>query len=100
MPKLHELAHCRAGDKGDTSILSLIAYRADDYPLLVERVTVDAVKKHLQGIVLGEIRRYELPDLWALQFVCERSLNGGVTTSLGLDAHGKSLSYALLEMNV
>jgi hypothetical protein len=100
MSKLHELAHCRAGDKGDTSILSLIAYRADDYPLLVERVTVDAVKKHLQGIVLGEVRRYELPGLWALQFVCERSLNGGVTTSLGLDAHGKSLSYALLEMNV
>jgi hypothetical protein len=100
MPKLHELAHCRAGDKGDTSILSLIAYRTEDYPLLVERVTVDAVKKHLQGIVLGEIRRYELPGLWALQFVCERSLNGGVTTSLGLDAHGKSLSYALLEMHV
>jgi len=100
MPKLHELAHCRAGDKGDTSILSLIAYRAEDYPLLVERVTVDAVRKHLQGIVLGEVRRYELPALWALQFVCDRSLNGGVTTSLALDAHGKSLSYALLEMSV
>jgi hypothetical protein len=100
MPKLHELAHCRAGDKGDTSILSLIAYRAEDFPLLAERVTVDAVKKHLHGIVLGEIRRYELPGLWALQFVCDRSLNGGVTTSLGQDAHGKSLSYALLEMNV
>jgi hypothetical protein len=100
MPKLHELAHCRAGDKGDTSILSLIAYRAEDFPLLVELVTVDAVKKHLRGIVLGDIKRYELPGLWALQFVCERSLSGGVTTSLGLDAHGKSLSYALLEMNV
>lgn len=100
MPKLHELAHCRAGDKGDTSILSLIAYRAEDFPLLAERVTVDAVKKHLHGIVLGEVRRYELPGLWALQFVCERSLGGGVTTSLGQDAHGKSLSYALLEMNV
>ena len=100
MPRLHELAHCRAGDKGDTSILSLIAYRADDYPLLAERVTVDAVRKHLKGIVLGEIRRYELPNLWALQFVCDRSLNGGVTTSLALDAHGKSLSYALLEMSV
>jgi hypothetical protein len=100
MSKLHELAHCRAGDKGDTSILSLIAYRAEDYPLLVEHVTVDAVKKHLQGIVLGEVRRYELPGLWALQCVCDQSLNGGVTTSLGLDAHGKSLSYALLEMNV
>jgi hypothetical protein len=100
MRKLHELAHCRAGDKGDTSVLSLIAYRAEDYPLLAERVTVDAVRKHLQGIVLGEVRRYELPALWALQFVCDRSLNGGVTTSLALDAHGKSLSYALLEMNV
>ena len=100
MRKLHELAHCRAGDKGDTSILSLIAYRAEDYPMLAERVTVDAVRKHLQGIVLGEVRRYELPGLWALQFVCDRSLNGGVTTSLALDAHGKSLSYALLEMTV
>jgi hypothetical protein len=100
MRKLHELAHCRAGDKGDTSILSLIAYRAEDYPLLAERVTVDAVTKHLQGIVLGEVRRYELPGLWALQFVCDRSLNGGVTTSLALDAHGKSLSYALLEMSI
>jgi hypothetical protein len=100
MPKLHELAHCRAGDKGDTSILSLIAYRAEDYPLLADRVTVDAVRRHLQGIVLGEVRRYELPALWALQFVCDRSLNGGVTTSLALDAHGKSLSYALLEMSV
>jgi hypothetical protein len=100
MPKLHELAHCRAGDKGDTSILSLIAYRAEDYPLLAERVTVAAVRKHLQGIVLGEVRRYELPALWALQFVCDSSLNGGVTTSLALDAHGKSLSYALLEMSV
>ncbi len=100
MRKLHELAHCRAGDKGDTSILSLIAYRAEDYPLLAARVTVDAVRQHLQGIVLGEVRRYELPGLWALQFVCDRSLNGGVTTSLALDAHGKSLSYALLEMSV
>ncbi len=98
--RLHELAHCRAGDKGNTSILSLIAYRADDYPLLVERVTVDAVTEHLRGIVMGEIRRFELPHLWALQFVCEQSLGGGVTTSLALDAHGKTLSYALLEMVV
>jgi hypothetical protein len=100
MPKLHELAHCRAGDKGDTSILSLIAYREEDYPLLATHVTVDAVAAHLGGIVLGKIRRYELPALWALQFVCERALGGGVTTSLALDAHGKSLSYALLEMEI
>jgi hypothetical protein len=100
MRKLHELAHCRAGDKGNTSILSLIAYRAEDYPLLAERVTADAVKTHFKDIVRGDIRRYELPGLWALQFVCENALDGGVTISLALDAHGKSLSYALLEMSV
>jgi len=98
MPRLHELAHCRAGDKGDTSILSLIAYRAEDYPLLRERVTAQAVKRHLGDVVQGNVQRYELPALWALQFVCEHALGGGVTTSLALDAHGKSLSYALLEM--
>ena len=100
MRKLHEIAHCRAGDKGNTSILSLIAYREEDYALLASCVTPAAVAKHLDGIVLGDIRRFELPSLWALQFVCERSLSGGVTTSLALDAHGKSLSYALLEMTI
>jgi len=100
MRKLYDLAHCRAGDKGNTSILSLIAYCDADYPSLVEQVTVEAVARHLQGIAQGEIRRYELPKLKALQFVCERSLAGGVTTSLALDAHGKSLSYALLEMQI
>jgi hypothetical protein len=100
MPKLYDIAHCRAGDKGETSILSVIAYRADDYPLLVERVTIDAVRRHLDGIVQGEIRRYELPNLGALQFVCTHSLSGGVTTSLALDAHGKSLSSALLELPI
>lgn len=100
MPKLYDLAHCRAGDKGNTSILSLIAYRAADYPLLAKRVTIAAVAQHLHGIVGGEIRRYELPQLGALQFVCEDSLSGGVTTSLALDAHGKTLSSALLEMRI
>ena len=100
MPKLYDLAHCRAGDKGNISILSLIAYRPDDFPLLAKRVTIDAVARHLHGIVRGEIRRYELPQLGALQFVCEDSLGGGVTTSLALDAHGKSLSSALLEMEI
>jgi hypothetical protein len=100
MPRLAELAHCRAGDKGNTSILSVIAYDADDYPLLVERLTAARVAAHLHGIVQGEVRRFELPRLGALQFVCEHSLQGGVTTSLALDAHGKSLSYALLEIEV
>ena len=98
--RLHDLAHCRAGDKGNTSILSVIAYRPEDYALLVERVTVEAVRRHLHGIVRGEIRRFELPGLGALQFVCERALGGGVTTSLAQDAHGKTLSYALLELPI
>jgi hypothetical protein len=100
MPRLYELAHCRAGDKGDTSILSLIAYRQESYPLLVQRVTVDAVRAHLSDIVRGDIKRYELPQLGALQFVCAHALAGGVTTSLSLDAHGKALSYALLQMEI
>ena len=100
MPKLHELAHCRAGDKGNTSTLSVIAYRAEDFPLLAREVTAAAVARHLSGIVRGEIRRYELPQLRALQFVCDDALAGGVTTSLALDAHGKSLSSALLEMQI
>ena len=100
MPKLYELAHCRAGDKGNTSTLSVIAYRADDFPLLVRHVTAAAVARHLHDIVRGEVRRYELPQLRALQFVCEDALSGGVTTSLALDAHGKTLSSALLEMEI
>ena len=98
--KLHELAHARAGDKGDTLTLALIAYRAEDYPLLRERVTPQAVKRHLAHIVQGEVRRYEVPNLHALQFVCERALDTGVTTSLAIDPHGKTLSYALLELEI
>lgn len=98
--KLHELAHARAGDKGDTLTLALIAYRDEDYELLRAQVTPAAVKQHLGKVVLGEVRRYELPRLSALQFVCERALDTGVTTSLAIDPHGKTLSYALLEMTI
>jgi hypothetical protein len=96
--KLYDLAHCRAGDKGNTSILSLIAYRDTDYAVLCEKVTAQAVKRHLAHIIKGKVVRHEVPNIGALQFVCEQSLGGGVTTSLAMDAHGKSLSYALLEM--
>ena len=98
--KLYELAHCRAGDKGNTSILSLIAYRDEDYPLLCKNVTADAVKRHLTHVIKGKVTRHEVPNVGALQFVCEQALAGGVTTSLAMDAHGKSLSYALLEMEI
>jgi hypothetical protein len=66
----------------------------------VRPARTSAGASHPRGVVLGEIRRFELPHLWALQFVCERALGGGVTTSLALDAHGKSLSCALLEMPI
>jgi len=98
--KLAEIAHCRAGDKGDTLTLSLFPLEDENYPLLAERVTADAVKKHLAHLVRGDVRRYELPNLSALQFVCEGALDTGVTTSLALDAHGKTLSYALLAMEI
>ncbi|MDO1445460.1 hypothetical protein Q0590_04315 [Rhodocytophaga aerolata] len=98
--KLYDIAHSRAGDKGNTLTLSLIPYLAEDYHLLCEQVTAEAVKKQLQGIVAGEVTRYELPNLPALNFVCKQALMGGVTISLTMDTHGKSLSYALLEMEI
>jgi hypothetical protein len=98
--KLHEIAHARAGDKGDTLTLALIAYRDEDYALLEREVTAEAVKRHLAHVVQGEVRRYLLPRLGALQFVCDRALDTGVTTSLAIDPHGKTLSYALLEMQI
>jgi hypothetical protein len=98
--KLYELAHARAGDKGDTTILSLIAYRVEDFALLQSQVTAQAVRQHFAGIIKGDVTRHELPHLGALQFVGTHALGGGVTTSLGVDAHGKSLSSALLEMEI
>lgn len=100
MPRLYDIAHCRTGDKGDTLIVSLFAYRDADYPLIRDRVTAEALRLHLRGIVAGGIRRFELPNVAGLQFVCRRALAGGVTTALTLDTHGKALSYAVLEMQV
>ncbi|WP_342042873.1 AtuA-related protein [Bacillus sp. OTU2372] len=98
--KLYELAHSRAGDKGNTLIVSIIPYNEEDYPLLCERITSEKVKDHLKDVVEGTVIRYEVPNIAALQFVCQQALLGGVTTSLSTDTHGKSLSYALLEMEI
>ena len=98
--KLYDIAHSRAGDKGNTLILSLIPYKESDYELLREVITVQKVKRHFKEIIQGEIVRYELPNISALQFVCQKALSGGVTTSLVMDTHGKTLSYALLEMEI
>ena len=80
--------------------LSLIPYNESDYALLCSKVTAEKVKEHLREIVSGEIIRYELPNIAALLFVCHNALMGGVTTSLSSDTHGKTLSYALLEMEL
>ena len=98
--KLREIAHARAGDKGNTSNISLIAYRSDDYELLAREVTSARVKAHFGAIVRGSVVRYELPTLGALNFVLDGALAGGVTRSLVLDAHGKSLSSLLLDLEI
>ena len=98
--KLYDIAHSRAGDKGNISTLSLIPFDEKDYELLLTVVTIEKVKKHLNNIVLGDIVRYEMPNVSAFLFVCQNALMGGVTTSLAMDTHGKTLSYALLDMEI
>lgn len=98
--KLRALAHSRTGDKGNTSNISVIAYDPADYTLLEEYVTPERVQEHFREIVTGEVVRYELPKIGALNFVLKGALGGGVTRSLALDAHGKGLSSALLDLEV
>ena len=98
--KLYEIAHSRAGDKGNISTLSLIPFDEKDYDFLCQKVTVERVKTHLKDTVLGDVMRYEMPNISSLLFVCYDALLGGVTTSLAMDTHGKTLSYALLEMKI
>ena len=97
---LRDIAHSRAGDKGDISNLSLIAYDSKNYGLLEKYVTAETVKAHLSDIAFGEVVRYTLPGLGAMNFVLQKALGGGVTRSLALDAHGKCLSSALLSLHI
>jgi hypothetical protein len=98
--KLAAIAHSRSGDKGDISNLSLIPFDPADYPILLAQVTAARVAQHFAPLGVTHVERYELPLVHALNFVLHGALAGGVTTSLRLDAHGKSLSYALLELEV
>ncbi|AJF00521.1 hypothetical protein [Pandoraea apista] len=98
--KLRELAHSRTGDKGNTLNVSLICHDAQHYEHLRAEVTPERVKAFLGDVVLGDVVRYELPHLAAFNFVLGKALGGGVTRSLALDAHGKSLSSALLALEV
>ena len=98
--RLRAIAHSRTGDKGDTSNIAVIAYDAKDYPLLERHVTAERVKEHFAEIVRGEVVRYALPGLGALNFVLRGALGGGVTRSLALDAHGKCLGSAILDLEL
>lgn len=98
--KLYEIAHSRTGDKGNISNVSLIAYDIKDYELLREKVTARRVKEWFRDMVKGEVVRYELPQLGAMNFVMYEALGGGVTRTLSLDMHGKGFSSYLLDMEL
>ncbi len=98
--KLHEIAHARAGDKGNTSNVSVWAYDPGDYPLLKEQLTAERIKTAFPRLIRGGVTRFELDHLHGLNFVMQEALEGGVNTSLGLDSHGKSWSYLVLGLEI
>src|ERR1700733_10571156 len=98
--KLVEIAHARSGDKGDTANVGLIARDAKHYPALVREVTAERVKQHFAELCKGDVVRFELPNLGALNFLLHESLDGGGTMSLKADAQGKTYSAALLRMEI
>lgn len=98
MASLRDLATARSGDKGDTATLGVVCRDPADYPLLAAWLTPERVAAFLAPDVRGPVRRHELPGLAALLFVLEGALAGGVTRSLALDPHGKSLAFSLLAM--
>ena len=98
--ELTKLAHARSGDKGDTANVGVIALKDEFYPLLVREVTAERVKEHFGEIVKGDVERFELPNLKALNFLLHESLGGGGTLSLMTDAQGKTFSTALLRMKI
>jgi hypothetical protein len=97
---LQHAAHCRSGDKGNTSNISVIAYAPELYPYLKEQLTADRFKAHYSGVVAGKVTRYDVEGLQALNFVAEGALGGGVSRSLCLDNYGKSLSARVLSFEL
>ena len=94
-----ELAHSRTGDKGNTSNISVIAFDLKDYDTLCRNLAPEAVSKHFNWVVQGDVVHYELPQLGALNFVVSKALGDGITRSLALDPHGKCLSSYILEFD-
>jgi hypothetical protein len=98
--QLVDIAHARSGDKGDTANVGVIALRREWYPVLERYVTRERVQRHFQGIIDGDVERFELPNLGALNFLLHGALDGGGTLSLKTDAQGKVYSTALLRMTI
>jgi hypothetical protein len=96
--KLHDIAIARSGDKGNRATLSVIARDPAHYPLLERLLTTERVHDVYRGTVLGPVQRFTLPHLGVVHFVLHDALGGGVTRSLALDAHGKTLSSAILDI--
>ena len=96
--RLLDIAHARSGDKGDTANVGVIALRPDWYPVLERELTRDRVAQHFAGLIDGGVERFELPNLYALNFLLHGALDGGGTLSLKTDAQGKVYSTALLRM--
>ncbi|OWY10416.1 hypothetical protein B6V72_17185 [Thioclava sp. F34-6] len=94
---LREIAFSRSGDKGDIVNVSLIAYRPEHWEVIREQVTVDMVQRLYDGVVAGEIERFELPGTHALNFVMRRGLGGGISVSLRVDGHGKAMQSLILD---
>jgi hypothetical protein len=97
---LSRIAHTRSGDKGDTANIGVIAWREQDYPVLVRELTAERVKAFFGDMVRGPVERFELPNLGALNFLLHESLGGGGTVTLRVDAQGKTYGAALLRMEI
>ena len=98
--RLREIAHARAGDKGNTSNVSVFVYDEGNYAAVAAQLTVDYLKHELGALLSGEVTRYDLPQLKGFNFVMRDALEGGVNESLNLDGHGKSWSSLLLGLEI
>ena len=98
--RLVDIAHARSGDKGDTANVGVIALEPDWYPLLARELTRERVRDHFRGVITGDVERFELPNLRALNFLLHGALDGGGTVSLMTDAQGKTFSTALLRLEI
>ena len=98
--RVHDIAHARAGDKGDISSVSVWVYDPKDYPMLKRQLTAERVKSAYPRLIRGDVLRYELDQLHGLNFVLHDALEGGVNRSMNLDSHGKSFSYLILGLEL